>query len=204
MTDDYGCKVCRVLAERELGHYDERLLTEWRGEEGARKGYRSLAEWLNVTLLRREMDAAGLATLGDEAESKYERLRADDATAREVARLLERDGVDVAALKADFVSYGVVRTHITDCLGAEYEPTAAGDWERETIDIATDRACEKVRKVVGSLRRKGDLDGGESVAVHLDADVECEDCHTRVPLRRALGRGHICQCRNAAGVTSDD
>jgi len=47
ITDDHGCKVCRVLAERELGHYDERLLAEWRGEEGPRKGYRSLAEWLN-------------------------------------------------------------------------------------------------------------------------------------------------------------
>jgi len=95
-----------------------------------------------LTVLRREMDAAGLATLGDEAESKYERLRAADATAREVARLLEREGVDVAALEADFVSYGVVRTHITDCLGAEYESATAGDWERETIDIATDRARE--------------------------------------------------------------
>jgi len=149
------------------------------------------------------MDAAGLATLGDEAESKYERLRAADATAREVARLLEREGVDVAALEADFVSYGVVRTHITDCLGAEYEPATAGDWERETIDSHRSRA-----------RRSGTLSARSGARATSAAASRWPSTSMRpssarivtvgVPLRRTLGRGYIYQCRNAAGGTSDD
>ncbi|WP_435348587.1 rod-determining factor RdfA [Haloarchaeobius sp. HRN-SO-5] len=204
MNPDYGCKVCRVLDERGLHHYDDRLLSEWRGENGRRKGYRQLARWLNVTLLRREMDEVGLPTLGDEAASKYERLQGDDANALEVANMLEREGVNVDSLQADFVSYGVVRTHITDCLDATYEPDAPTDWEPDAIDIARDHANEKVEQAVRSLVGKGELDVGDSIAVHLDVELECEECQTRVPLRRALRRGRVCHCEQPTEATADD
>lgn len=73
----YGCKVCRVLDQRDLEGYDEHMLSAWRGDGPNRNGYRELARWLNVTLLRREMDEVGLSTLGGEADSKYERLQND-------------------------------------------------------------------------------------------------------------------------------
>lgn len=189
-----GCKVCRVLGERGLEHYDERLLMEWRGDGTQRKGYRQLARWLNVTLLRREMDKAGLPTLGEEAESKYERLRGDDANAAEIANVLEREGVDVEGLRADFVSYGVVRTHITDCLDETYEPGESSEWETDAIDIARDHARGKISEAVRSLVNKGDIEGGDDVEIHLDVELECRSCQTRVLLRRALRRGQVCQC----------
>jgi hypothetical protein len=204
VTTEYGCKVCRVLGERELDHYDDRLLAEWRGESGPRKGYRALARWLNVTLLRREMDKAGLLTLGDEAESKYDRLTGDDTSATEIASMLDREGIDIDALRSDFVSYGVIRTHITECLGAEYEPEESSDWEREAIDIAREHSTGKIRDAVRSLRRKGDLLGGENVSVHIDAKIECESCQTRLPLWRALQRGRICNCDQTAETPGDD
>lgn len=194
MTATHGCKVCRVLDERGLDGYDERLLADWRGEDGARKGYRRLARDLNVALLRREMDAAGLSTLGDEPASKYERLRGDGASAAEVAKVLDRQGVGVDRLRSDFVSYGVVRTHLLDCLDAEYDPDPAGDWEGQAVDIAVDRARNKVAEAVRARANKGELASGGTVTVHLDADVECEACRTRVPLRRALRRGRVCRC----------
>jgi hypothetical protein len=204
MNSEYGCKVCRVLDERGLQQYDDRLLAEWRGEDGQRKGYRQLARWLNVTLLRREMDTAGLSTLGGEADSKYERLRSDDASAAEVAGVLEREGIDVEGLRRDFVSYGVVRTHLTDCLEATYEPPASTDWERDAIDIARDHATEKITEAVTSLVNKGELAvGSTGPTVHVDVELECEDCRTRVPLRRALRRGTVCECE-AAEVVADD
>jgi hypothetical protein len=197
MASDGGCKVCRVLDERGLDGYDDRLLSQWRGESGQRKGYRQLATWLNVTLLRREMDEVGLPTLGDEAASKYERLQGDGASAHEVEVMLEREGIDVAGLRTDFVSYGVVRTHLTQCLDAAYEDDSAGDWEREAIDIARDRAREKVGEAVRSLRNKGRLEGGDDLAVDLDVAIGCEDCDTRLPLGRALRRGRVCDCESA-------
>ncbi|MWV38433.1 MULTISPECIES: rod-determining factor RdfA [Natrialba] len=194
MGTEYGCKVCRVLEDHDLEHYDERLLEEWRGDGSQRKGYRQLARWLNVTLLRREMDKVGLSTLGDEAESKYDRLREEGTTSSEVAAMLEREGIDVERLQDDFVSYGVVRTHLLDCLDAEYEKEESSEWEREAIEIARNHAKEKIVSAVRSLERKGKLRGGEDITVHVDVDLECESCQTRVPLRRAIYRGELCDC----------
>lgn len=195
MDRSYGCKVCRVLDERGLEHYDERLLDEWRGDD--RKGYRQLARWLNVTLLRREMDRAGLSTLGDEAESKYDRLQMDNATADEVRNILQREGIAIEELRKDFVSYGVIRTHITDCLGAEYEPEEASEWEREAIEVTRSHAHDKIKSAVRSLVNKGKLSAGPEVTLHLGIEVECEECQTRIPLRRAQRRGAICTCASS-------
>lgn len=192
MAREYGCKVCRVLHERGLDHYDDRLISKWTGED--RMGYRQLARWLNVTLLRREMDRAGLSTLGEEAESKYDRLQSDDATAEEVTDMLKREGILIDELRNDFVSYGVIRTHLTECLGAEYEQQESSDWETETIEISKSHTREKMKSAVSSLLNKGELSGGSGVTLHVAVELECEDCQVRVPLRRALRRGSICDC----------
>lgn len=187
-----GCKVCRVLESHDVEHYNDRLLEQWLAPKPQRKGYRKLARWLNVALLRRQMDRAGLPTLGEEAESKYDRLRGDDSTAAEVRELLSAETIDVDQLERDFVSYGVIRTHMLECLGAEREETTT-DWEREAIDIAVAHASKKVEEAVGSLVRKGNLEGG-SIVADVSVDVECEQCHTKVSLSRALRRGYVCDC----------
>jgi hypothetical protein len=195
-----SCKVCRVLHERGLEHYDDRLLSEWKGEE--RKGYRQLARWLNVTLLRREMDRAGLSTLGNEAESKYDRLQDGGTTAEEVTDMLEHEGVAIGALRDDFVSYGVIRTHLKDCLGAEYEPKESTEWERDAIEITRSHARDKIDSAVQSLVNKGKL-ATDEVSVHLTVELECERCQARVPLRRAQRRGSLCTCTEADETSPD-
>lgn len=190
---EYGCKVCRVLADHDLEDHEEKLLEQWLAEGSQRKGYRQLAEWLNVTLLRRAMDREGLSTLGDEAASKYERLRAEDrAVAEEVRTDLANAGVDIDHLEADFVSYGVVRTHLKECLDAEREHEPS-DWEEESIRIAADRTREKVAEAIRSLNNKGDLAAGGDISVNVRIELECENCFTRVPVDRAIRRGHVCQ-----------
>lgn len=200
MSTEYGCKVCRVLAERGLEDYGRRLLAQWRGEDGDRKGYRQLSRWLNVSLLRREMEAAGLSTLGDEPASKYDRLRSDDH-ADEVATLLEREGIDVGRLRSDFVSYGVVRTHILDCLDEEYEPTPQSGWETDTIEIARDHAATKIGEAVSALAGKDEIGVGNDVTVHQDIEVECERCGVRLPLGPLLSGEQTCSCASVDSVT---
>ncbi|USZ70143.1 hypothetical protein NGM10_18045 (plasmid) [Halorussus salilacus] len=190
---EYGCKVCRVLDRYGLDTYEDRLVEQWTADAENRKGYRALAEELNVTLLRNEMDRAGLETLGGEAQSKYERLQDDSVTATEVENVLRREGVPIEQLQDDFVSYGVVRTHLVDCLGLEAEQTQ-GEWERDAIAITASRAEEKASEAVRSLLNKGELAVGADITVHATIEVECEDCHTQVPVERALRRGYVCQC----------
>lgn len=190
---EHGCKVCRVLDERDMERYEDQLVDQWQADGPDRKGYRQLAEWLNVTMLRREMDRAGLSTLGREAASKYERLdEGSPSVEEEVATDLAAAGIDVDGLRADFVSYGVVRTHLRDCLDLEYTPES-GDWEADAIEMARDYATEKVAAAARSLHNKGDLDAGE-LAVNVDVELECESCHATVPADRAIRRGYICEC----------
>jgi len=199
MTDT-GCKVCRVLAEREMQEYEQRMVEHWHGETGQRMGYRQLAEWFNVTLLRREMDKAGVSTLGDEAESKYERLRDGGTVAEEVRTVLERDGVPVEEVEADFVSYGVVRTHLTACLGEEYE-AESGDWEQAAIERARDHAEQKISEAVAAAVSKGKLTAAGDVSVEVSVDLTCSETHVSVPVDQALRRGYVSTPRDES---SDD
>ncbi len=190
---EYGCKVCRVLDERDMGRYEDRLIDQWQADSPQRKGYRQLTEWLNTMMLRREMDRAGLSTLGNEPESKYERLRdGDETVAAEVRTDLRNEGIDVDELDADFVSYGVVRTHLKDCLDLDrdVEPT---DWEQDAIEYTRKHATGKLEDAVRSLINKGKVSACGEVDVHVTLEVECEGCHSRVPVDRALRRGYVSQ-----------
>ncbi|WP_340681204.1 rod-determining factor RdfA [Natrinema caseinilyticum] len=190
---EYGCKVCRILDEYGMKRYEEQLLEQWQADPPQRKGYRQLAEWFNTLMLRREMDRAGLSTLGDEAESKYERLRADETIAEEVATELANAGVPIDRLRNDFVSYGVIRTHLKECLDSDVE-LSSGEWEQDAIEIARDHAGSKISEAVRSLTNKGQLTASGDIAVSVTAELECENCHARVPADRAIRRGYVCRC----------
>ena len=187
-----GCKVCRILSDRDMEQYEGRLVDQWQADAPQRKGYRQLAKWLNTTMLRREMDRAGLSTLGEEARSKYDRLTTDTSVAEEVATDLSGAGIDVDSLRKDFVSYGVIRTHLQNCLDLEYT-MEGGDWEAEAIEMARSYAVEKVSEAVRSLQNKGDLEGS-NISIDVDVTLECESCHAAVPVDRALRREYVCDC----------
>lgn len=190
----HHCKVCRVLDNRHITNGDDRLLTRWYGDSTQRMGYRKLARWLNVTMLRQEMDRVGLSTLGGEAKSKYDRLRGTDPTiAAEIRDTLEAEGINMNQLESDFVSYGVIRTHIKECLGGEREETSS-DWERDSIEITRDHATQKTAEAVTSLLNKGAIESSGDITVNLAVELECELCHAQIPLVRALRRGYVCDC----------
>jgi hypothetical protein len=187
---DHGCKLCRVLAEREMADYEGQLVDQWHGETGQRKGYRKLAEWFNVTLLRREMDKAGLSTLGDEAESKYERLQGDGTVAEEVRQILRRNGLPIEQIEADFVAYGVVRKHLTECLGEEYNQESS-DWERDAIDRARSHASKKITEAVRAAVSNGKLNAEGNISVDISVELTCDETHVSVPIEQAFRRGYV-------------
>lgn len=191
---EYGCKVCRVLDERDIDRLDRRLVERWRGDDGERLGYRRLATWLNVTLVRREMERAGLPTVGNEARSRYDRLTGDDPDVRaEVRRLLRTAGVPVEGLERDFVSYGVVRTHLRECLDAERDPDEPADWEADAVAYAREEATERVGAAVRSLARKDRLSVGDP-AVSVTVRVRCGRCGASRPASDAVRSGVVCEC----------
>jgi hypothetical protein len=190
-----GCKVCRVLERRGLTYLESDLLARWRGEDGKRMGYRRLADWLNAALLREAMGTAGLPTAGGEARSRYERLTGDDdAVAAAVADLLADGGVDVDALRSDFVSYGVVRTHLLDCLDASRPASEPSDWERAAVDRARRRAAGDAADALRSLVNKGGVAAGGDPEVTVSMQATCPACGASRPVEAVLDDGHLCDC----------
>ena len=202
MGSEYSCKLDRVVAEFDLqgadprhGSIDEGLLHRWRGEGGHEgMGYRSLTRWFNRRLLREASRAAGRDVLSARLEFEYDALTGEDDLDRaEVAERLAAEGVDVDAVRDAFVSWGTMRTHLTDCLGGEKSTSAGGPWERQSIAVARSVAAEKVETALSSLGTKGDLAGVDRVAVDVTIELQCTDCPTRAPLSIALERGYVCE-----------
>ncbi|MFB6220662.1 MAG: rod-determining factor RdfA [Halolamina sp.] len=191
---EHGCKVCRVLAERDLEHLNEVLVARWHGETGERMGYRRLADWLNTTLLRTEMEIVGMATAGGEARSRYERLVDADGTGAELRDVLRRGGVAVDDLLDDFVSYSVVRTHLTDCLGERRDPSPPTDWEEDRLTQLESYAAEEAGDAVRSLVNKGKLAAGGEIEPVVTVEVRCSDCGVSVPVGDAIGDDPFCDC----------
>jgi len=192
---DHGCKVCRVLDVRGLTPLDEELVARWQGDADDRMGYRRLADWLNVALLRQEMERVGLPGGGGEARSRYERLSSDDeGTAEAVAELLRREGVAVDDLRDDFVSYSVVRTHLRECLEEHREPSPPSDWEADRLEQLTAYATAEAAEAVRSLVNKGKLAAGGDVESEVTIRVGGSDCGAAVPVDDAIAAGSFCDC----------
>jgi hypothetical protein len=196
---DHGCKVCRVLADRELEHLNSELVAHWHGETGERMGYRRLSDWLNTAFLRTEMEIVGMSTTGGEVRSRYERLvgaaeATGDEEAAEMRRLLARGGVAVDDLLDDFVSYSVVRTHLTECLGESRDPEPIADWENDRIAQLEAYAAEEATEALRSLANKGRLSAGGALEATVSVEVTCSACGVSVPLDAALQAATFCDC----------
>ncbi len=207
---DSQCKVCTVINRHDLavpGHdsVDEALLVRWKGEAGhTEHGYRPLTTWFNKQLLRTVYDRQGRETLGNRVEADYEGLTGDDdLVSEELRRDLAADGIDVDRVLSDMVSWGTVRTHITDCLGKTKAQTASDSgWEHDAIATSRSVATDKVASALSALESKGELAGVEAATVEVDIQLSCEKCQTRVPLEVALEQGYICE-QHAGAVRAD-
>lgn len=196
---EHGCKVCRVLAERDLEHLNGEMVARWHGETGDRMGYRRLADWLNTSLLRAEMEIVGMPTEGGEPRSRYERLTGTDGSsgdkvAEQMRGVLRRGGVAVEELIDDFVSYGVIRTHLRECLGERRDPQPPADWEADRLAQLEAYTGEEAADAVRSLVNKGKLSAGGEVQVTVSLAVTCSECGVAVPYEEAIDTECFCDC----------
>lgn len=202
MATEPGCKVDEVIERYDLQSADPRydsleegLLKRWQGTDDREAvGYRTLTEWFNKRVLRQVYKRHGRNALGDRVEFDYEALTSDDDLVREDAiENLQAAGIDGAAVHADMVSWGTMRTHLQECLdGTKEQPSSSSDWERETVSMATSFATEKVESALSALSSKGKLEGVDTSSVTVQIHLDCDQCPTRVPFDVALERGYVC------------
>jgi hypothetical protein len=194
MGDATDCKIDAVCARRDLSVLPQRVV-ERRIERD--DSLRDLERFFNRELLAAAMRDAGMELVEDEARNLYRLLTGDDVSraARTEARdRLARAGVDVDAVRRDFVTYGTVRTHLRECAGVETgrEATVTADGVTDTVFKLFGRTEAVTERELSRLAGTPALETGD-LTVSLTARVACETCGEEYSLRRLLERGG-CAC----------
>ncbi|WP_251342550.1 rod-determining factor RdfA [Haloplanus halophilus] len=198
MAEGGGCKIEDVCARRGLSTLPERLV---RRRRAAGDSLRDLERFFNRELLAAAMRAAGMELLDDEAANVYRLLTDDgvsDAARTEATDRLTRAGVDVQALREDFVTYGTVRTHLRECAGVDTarasEPVDAGS-VTDTVFALFGRTEAVTERELSRLAETEALETGP-LSVSLAARVTCESCGEEYRLLSLVERGG-CACADA-------
>lgn len=195
---DRTYKVGRVMAEYDLSDLHDRLPELWLGESGDETSLRDLADRINVALVRAALERAGEDPLDGEAENVYRLLNGDDVSTGvriQQRNRLERDGVDVDDLEADFVTHQAVHTYLTK--GLDVSKESADDTEpvekHETrIQRLRNRLNAVMEQSLEELETAGELSTGD-IDTTVSLQIYCADCETQYDLPELLQNGG-CDC----------
>lgn len=195
-------KVARLIDEYDLDGLGAELEYRWTAEGDDRLSLRALATYFNQQLLEQRQSEAGIQSLAGEVENTYRLLTDDDVSGADrtrIVRRLEREGVDVDALREDFVTYQAVRSYLKGDRGAEYvEPEQDRiESEVENLQRLRGRVETVTEGTLDRLRRSEDLVIGE-YSLFVDINVLCEDCGQRSNVETLLEQGG-CDCETADG-----
>lgn len=197
-------KVERVIASRGLQGLGETLERRWTAGGDQRQSLRDLADLFNRRVLDAALTDAGHDVLEGEVEAMYGLLTgAEGGTAArtKVRTRLRRLGVDVEALRADFVSHQAVHTYLTEHRGVSAPEDDDGRSRLEKRAAVVRRLRNRLVSVatesLEGLERSGDLELG-AVEVMTTVSVYCEDCGTTRSLQEVLDAGG-CDCDAGTG-----
>lgn len=197
-----ACKLGRVARSRGLVTIDRRLRE--RRADGA--SLRDLERVVNVALLDSALRGAAVDVV--DGGAVYDGLAGEDASAgerTELRRRLAREGVDVDAVLADFVSYQTVRSHLRDCLGIDTgrQPSLDAADGKGTIEWARARSEGIVGRTLQRLARDGEITAGDLDVTHA-VRVTCTRCGTTTSVGSFVEAGG-CDCGpDAAGTAVGD
>jgi hypothetical protein len=187
-----SCKVGRVAAEYGIERVGERLA--YRRRDGA--SLRDLERVLNEAVLTAALERADADLFGDVSEV-YAALVDDDADPGARAAVRERlsgAGIDVDAVRDDFVSYQTIRTHLRDCAGVDSDTDRAISVEnaRGTIEWARARNEEVIDGTIERLVESETVAAGDVEVTH-EVRVACADCGECRPAVEFVAEGG-CDC----------
>jgi hypothetical protein len=190
-------KVARVIDEYDLEDMGEWLERSWTGEGEPQRSLRDLADRLNRAVLRTGMERAGMDPVEGDVATAYDLLAGDASSGDRVQkrRELERNGVDVDAIEADFVSHRAVHSYLRKHRGVERSEPASDDriaTERDRIERLQGRTTAVTADVIERLNADGRLDA-DDVDVLVTVRVMCNDCGRSYEVSEFLDQGG-CDC----------
>lgn len=169
-------KVARVIAKHGLDGLGEELERRWLAEGDQRMSLRDLADHFNRRVLEAAIEESDLSVLDADVGTLYEQLTGDDVSAgvrTRVERRLDRNSVDVDAVRDDFVTHQSIHTYLREYREVsqpEATPQERLETARERIQKLQDRSAAVTEDALESLQREGVVPEGE-VDVLVDLQV---------------------------------
>jgi len=181
-------KVLRLIRKYDLEGAGDELEARWTHPEN-RTSLRALAESFNERILRAALDDADVETITDDVSRLYALLDGAEGSRGEqpaARRRLERAGVDAETVRAEFVSYGAIRSYLTGHRDASLpEPDEdARESESRTIEGLRQRTVAVTESKLARLRDTDHLQLG-SYRVLADLQVLCRGLWPTVRCRYA-------------------
>lgn len=202
MTDDLPpaqrSKVGRLIAEHGLSGVGETLERRWTAETDDRWSLRDLADWFNRQVLDAVLREHDRQLPEETVETTYRYLADDDvspAAQTQTRRDLERDGIDVDQLEAEFVSHQAIHTYLTsyrDASVSENALSASPERIEQTINRLQSKTATVTESNVDRLRSAGTVDVG-AFDVIVSVDVICTECGDSYSFGELLAAGG-CSC----------
>lgn len=191
-------KVARVIDAYGLDGWGERLEQRWTGEAEERTSLRDLADTLNEEILAAALRNAGVSVTAPGAASTYRILSGDESVSRadrhRKERELEQAGVDVEAVRSDFVTHQAVHTYLTSYRDAELETRSEDRAQRavENLQRLQGRTGAVAESTIERLVSTEEVTDHE-YEVFVDVQVVCEDCEGNFSMSELLQAGG-CDC----------
>lgn len=201
-SDGPTSKVGRLIDEYEFDGLGADLEARWTSDDRDGMSLRELETYFNERLLESRMRSMGVQSLEGEVSNLYHLLTGDDVSGAErtrVTRRLERVGVDVEALRADFVSYGAIRTYLLEHRGAT-APEDDGSPKESALRLITqmrNRTDAIARNKLDQLADREDFHLADP-HVYVDVRVVCGECSTQYQIEELLEEDG-CACRTRSG-----
>lgn len=194
-------KVERVIDEYDLESWGDRLEAKWVGDGTERTSLRDLAAEFNRAVLRAAVRDAGGSMVESDIETLYRTLTDDDVSRSETVRKrreLERTGVDIDAVRSDFVTHQTIYTYLTNVRDASLPEADTDDrLERktETVQRLAGRTQVVTESTLEELGNAGEI-ADRDYEVFVDVQTICGNCGADYPIATLLDQGG-CDCELA-------
>jgi len=192
-------KVVRLIDQYNMRNIGNELEEFWTADDpDERKSLRDLADYFNQRLLYAAQKDAGMQPIESEVANTYHLLVEDDASTADQTRIkrrLEQNGLDVANLRGDFVSYQAVRRYLENHRNAVYSADTGNNMKqsRDIIQRLRNRTKNVTKSKVNQLQQSGDLSLGGNFSTTVDIRVTCNDCGARLSIQELFNRNK-CNC----------
>lgn len=196
------CKIGRGIQKYDCSDLNDRLVEAYTINDAS---LRDLERIVNESFIRAvldDIDDSDFRRLGDAVTTTpselLDVLTGDDKSERARAEtILDQAGIDVEALRSDFVSYRTVKKHLNQCLDVDTsrkapEPVSRTD-AQDTIEWAETRCERVVDRTIERLQATHDDIPASNTSVSVSTRVTCSDCGVTKPVTAYITDG--CDCR---------